>query len=450
MSLNVLIVDATGWGLDFALRCNAAGHHARLCIARDDKTKQRNPVGDGLVEKLENEEWQRSTNWADLIVTTDNCKWMRELDVYRKKGFPIFAPSYESAQLELVRGKGQELFQKRGMKVIPYETFTNYLKAEEYVKSRMERMVSKPDGDKASKDMSYVSQSPRDMIYMLRRWKEKFGDAVAHKFCLQEFVGGVEFAVAGWMGSKGFSSFVEENFEHKKLMNDDKGPNCGEMGTVSRYVKDSALAREVLLPLEGDLIKLGHTGSVDVSVIVDENGDPRPLEFTMRLGWPAFHIVQPLHPDPCTWMVDLLDGNDTFQPLEDVAVGVVMTISVAAVSGSSAHENRKELSGIPLYDVDQSNPYRNCIAPVEVQSGIAPDDVGGAIEERRLMVSAGGYLAVATGCAETVREAKAEAYKAVASVEIPNSIMMRTDIGDRCRADIPKLQSMGFAEQWEY
>lgn len=448
--MNVLILDSTGWGVDFGLRCNAAGHHARLCIARDEENNRPNPVGDGLIEKVQNEEWQRSMNWADLIVHTDNNKWLRELDVYRKKGYPILAASYESAQLELARGKGQALLKKCGCKVIPYEVFTNYLRAEEYVISKGERMVSKPDGDKATKDMSYVSQSVRDMIYMLRRWREKYGNEVGRKFILQEFVSGVEFAVNGWLGPKGFASFVEENFEHKKLMNDDKGPNCGEMGTVMKYTQDSALAKEVLLPLEGDLIKMGHTGSVDVSVIIDENGDPRPLEFTCRLGWPAFHIAQALHPDPCEWMADLIDGVDSFQPSMDVAVGVVLATNVAAVSGSNDKIKRKDLSGIPIYDLDNDNPYRAGISPVEVQSGTMPDDVDGQIEERRGMVSAGGYLVVATGAAPTVRQAKAEAYKAAASVEIPNSVLMRTDIGDRCRSDIPRLQSFGFASDWEY
>ena len=443
--MNVLCLDQTGCFVDFALRCMAAGHHVRLCIARDKKTNQRSKIGDGLVEKIEGEEWQKSMQWADLVLCSDNVKWLKELDGFKRKGYPVFAPSYESANLELIRSQGQALLQKRGCKVIPYESFTEYGRAERYVREQMTRLVSKPDGDIRDKSLSYVSQSPADMIYMLRCWSEKHKN-VQRKFMLQEFVPGVEFAVNGWLGPKGFSRFIEESFEHKKLMNDDKGPNTGETGTAIKYVADSALAKEVLLPLEGDLIRMGHTGSVDVSVIVDENGEPRPLEFTSRLGWPAFNIAQVLHPDPCEWMADLLEGNDTFEPSTDVAIGVVMAIPDFPYSNLP----KSEVSGVPIYHLDDDNPHRWQLAPCEVMSGSAPAMVEGEVEDKRLMVSAGDYLVVASGTGKTVREAKAQAYQAAASVEIPNSVLMRTDIGDRCKRDIAELQQHGFANEWEY
>src|SRR5574340_1301294 len=95
--------------LDFALRCTRAGHYVRLCMARDKNTHKRSSVGDGLVEKIENEEWQKHVGWADLIMTSDNIKWLRELDLYRRRGYPVFGPSQEAAELELLRSKGQAL-----------------------------------------------------------------------------------------------------------------------------------------------------------------------------------------------------------------------------------------------------------------------------------------------------------------------------------------------------
>jgi hypothetical protein len=58
-------------------------------------------------------------------------------------------------------------------------------------------------------------------------------------------------------------------------MPDDYGPNTGEMGTAIKYVEYSRMAADVLYPLEKELIRMGHTGSVDVSVIVDEDGNPK-------------------------------------------------------------------------------------------------------------------------------------------------------------------------------
>ena len=409
-------------------------------MARDKHTHQRVKIGDGLIEKIENEDWQKSASWADLILMTDNVKWCRELDVLRRRGFPVFAPSYESAELELNRGKGQEFLKKCGVKTIPYETFSDYKKAEKYVIAQQERMVSKPFGDK-DKSLSYVSKSVKDMLFMMRYWQER--NKHVGQFMLQEFVPGTEFAVNGWMGKNGFAQYIEESFEHKKLFAGDVGPNTGEQGTAIKYVEHSALADEILLPLEDGLRKMGHTGSIDVSCIVDEDGNPRPLEFTSRMGWPAFNIVQPLHPDPCEWMGHLIDGEDTFRPLTDHAIGIVMTIFPWPNEKLLA----KDVSGIPVYNLDDDNPYRAFLSPCELMSGKAPGD---DLEDERLMVSAGAYLCVATGLGDSVREAQKEAEKARDSIEVPKDLQYRTDIGDKLRKAIPALQDHGFALDWEF
>ena len=118
----------------------------------------------------------------------------------------------------------------------------------------------------------------------------------------------------------------------------------------------------MLYPLERELIKIGHTGSVDVSVIVDENGEPRPLEFTSRPGWPSFNIVQALHPDPCAWMADLIDGEDSFRPSTEHAVGFVLPIPDFPYTTLT----KKEVSGVPVYNLDDENPYRDLLTPCEV------------------------------------------------------------------------------------
>jgi len=445
--MNVLLLDDKNCFLDFALRCMSYGHYVRVCNAyvhgqTDKRLRVPTKVGDGLVEKIPNEDWQKHAKWADLILLADNTRWLPELDALKKKGYPVFAPSVESARLEHERGLGQALMKKCGLNVMPYEMFTDYHKAEEYVLATNERYVSKPDGD-VDKALSYVSKSPADMVFMLRRWNHTQNKG--RRFMLQGFVPGVEFAVNGWMGKRGFSKWIEESFEHKKLMNDDYGPNTGEMGTAIRYVDHSALAEEVLLPLERELMKMGHTGSVDVSVIVDEDGNPRPLEFTIRLGWPAFNICQPLHPEPCDWMVDLLDGNDSFKPSTQHAVGVVMAIPDFPYS----HHTLKETAGVPIYGLDNENEWRNQISPCELMLGECPAMVDGEVCDKKLMVSVGDYLCVATGLGDTVSKAKDQAYEVVKSMEVPNNLIVRTDIGD-IEEELEVLQGHGFAKEWVF
>ncbi len=142
-------------------------------------------------------------------------------------------------------------------------------------------------------------------------------------------------------------------------------------------------------------------------------------------------------------MIDLLDGKDTFRPLTDHAIGVVMTIPPWPLEKIIA----KDVTGIPVYGLDEQNPYRQFLSPCELQSGSAPND---DLVEERVMVSAGAYLCVATGLGDTVREAAREAYAAADSVEIPKDVQIRDDIGESLKKKIPDLQSHGFAESWKY
>lgn len=437
--MNVLLVDRGGDFLDFALRCRAAGHSVRWWIA-PKSNGDRERIGDGLELRVSN--YHPHIKWADLILTSDNTWYMEDLAGYKKKGFPVMAPSSEAAALELARGKGQQSFDRAGLNVMPGATFSDYDQAINYVIKTGKRYVSKPDGD-ADKAMSYVSQSPRDLLSMLIRWKRL--NKKHSTFILQEFVPGVEIAVGGWFGPGGFDRWVLENFEFKKLMNDNLGCNTGEQGTVVKYVKkeESKLFQETLAKVEDQLHRLDYTGYVDIAVIVDKNGEARPLEYTMRLAWPGFQIQQALHREPCEFMRDLINGKDTFRPYTDVAVGVVLTIPDFPYS----HLTNKEVSGYPIYGLDDSNSYMDNLHPCSLMMGEAPDDKG---KMHPCYVSAGDYLLVATGTGATVEKAKEEAYRAIKSVEVPNSKGYRTDIGDRLERELPILQKQGYAEAFRW
>lgn len=437
--MNVLLIDKEGNFLDFALRCQMAGHSVRWFVA-PLKNGNRQTIGDGFGFRVT--DYHSSLKWADLILTSDNTWYMEDLYGYRRKGFPIMSPSPDCAALELERGKGQASFERGGLAIMPSEEFKSLDDAINVVSKAGKRYVSKPDGD-MDKALSYVSQSPRDMLSMLMRWKRLRKGA--KKFILQEFVPGVEMAVGGWFGPGGFNNWVLENFEFKKLMNNNLGCNTGEQGTVIKYVQkgESKLFQETLAKVEDQLHRLDYCGYVDISVIVDKEGKARPLEYTMRLGWPCFQIQQALHREPVEFMLDLLNGRDTFNPYKETAVGVVLTIPDFPYS----HLTNKEVSGYPIYNLDDDNPYRDNLHPCSLKWGEGPDNKG---KMKEMMVSAGDYILVASGSGRSVLAAKDRAYEAIESVEVPNSKGYRTDIGDRLEKELPTLQKNGYAEAFTW
>ncbi len=440
--MNILVIDATGVSLDFSLRCKAAGHNVKVFI-RNNKDGSRSDVGNGIIERVPH--WEPHMKWADLIYTTDNVFYIHALERYRDQGYPIISPSIDTNRWEQDREHGAMMMEKAGIKTIPSQKFSRYDDAIAHVMKNPKRYVSKPVGD-GDKSLSYVSKSPADLIYMLQHWKKK--NSYKGEFILQEFHKGIEMAVGGWFGPGGFNKEFCENWEFKKLMNGDLGVATGEQGTIIRYTKESKLADQVLKPLEGFLHGLNYTGYIDVNCIIDEKGTPWPLEFTMRCGWPLFYIQQSLHKgDPAEWMLDLIDGKDTLRVSHEIACGVVISIPDYPYDKLT----KKECSGYPLFGLTEREAL-DCVHLAEVQWGSAPSMDGDKIKLNTPMyVTAGNYICTVTGLGNDVDTAKDKAYKNIDKyIEIPNSIMYRTDIGERLEKQLPELHSLGYCTDMEY
>jgi phosphoribosylamine--glycine ligase len=436
--VRVLIVDPPGHGLDLAVRAKQAGHEVKLAIRNDKRTEK---IGSGFCEVVrDHRAWLR---WAELIVCTDNSLYLRDLDSYRKEGGLIIAPSQEAAQWELDRKLGQDVFRKAGIDIATSKEFHSYDDAIAFVKKTMGRFVSKPcDDANADKALSYCSSGPDDMIYMLDRWKRS--DKLKGSFILQEFIPGIEMSAAGWFGPQGWLPCFEEAFEFKKLMNGEHGPATGEQGTVMRYVRKSKLADKVLLPLTKALRKLDYVGDVAVNCIIDEKGQPWPLEFTMRLGWPAFHLqMSLLKGDPIQWLHDLATGTRQRCPffLDRLAIGVVLSVPDYPYSRLTG----KEVVGIPVFGVTPG--LMTHLHPCEMMVVDCYNQVGDTLLKVPTLATAGDYVMVVTATDDTVQGARQKVYRRMDRIKksMPGSPMFRTDIGLRLGKQLPDLNRMGYA-----
>ena len=441
--MKILMVDVGNNLLDFSLRCLRAGHEVRVAPT-PDKEGNRPKMGNGLVEKVS--DWRQHMKWADLIVVPDNTKYMRELETFHKAGYPIWGPRAGVADWELNRMLGQEVMGKAGLPVMDCVEFKTVKQAKEFLVANPDRWVSKPAGyGDTAKALSYVSKSARDMMFMLERWESEKafkGDP----FIFQPFFKGIEVAVGGWMGRNGFleGSWCE-NFEHKKLMVGEVGVNTGEMGTVVKYVKESALASVLLKPLEATLIRMGYVGYIDVAVMINDKGKMCPLEFTCRPGWPLFQIQQTLHKgDPAQWMADALEGRNTFEARDEVATGVVVTLPDFPFNKVPLERS----TGFPVYGWDKIP--KDDFHPVEVMAGDHWDLQDGELVKSNGLLTTGTYVAVVSGRGKTVQEANAQAYAHLDRLEIPNSPMYRTDIGQKVEGYLKRLRPLGLVDGWRW
>lgn len=441
--MKVLLIDPFGGDgmLDIAMRMEGDKHDVRWAVPDLPRNAA---FGVGLAHRVK--DWRPHWKWADLIVLADNTKYLAEIDALRladpKKR--VVAASCEAASWELDRNLGQKVFKSAGIPVAPFREFKGYDEAIAYVKRENRCFVSKPSYDEMDKSLSYVAKTTADLVYMLERWKK----AKRHKgaFILQEKISGCEMAVGAFFGPHGFSSGWCENWEFKSLMAGDRGPNVGEMGTVVRFVAKSKLADKVLKPLEDRLARLKYVGYVDVNCIIDEDGDPWPLEFTMRFGWPTFNIQQALlKGDSAEWLAGLAEGRDLKPFASDtVATGIVMALPEFPYGKTPLDK----VVGAPIYGLTPA--VRRHVHLCEAMQGEAPCDVNDQIVTMPCPLTAGDYVLVASGTGDSVRQSRGRAYRVLDKVKVPASPFWRPDIGQRLKEQLPAIQSKGYATALEF
>ncbi len=437
---NVLVIDVENQALDFVLRCVDAGHSVRWWQEANHQHQPKDGNGFRGFEKVA--DWRTSMKWArdGLIFITGNCKFMRELDRFRDIGFKIFGPTYKSAQLEIERGVGMETLKQAGIDVPHYETFDSLESACKFARKSDKPYVFKPLGSADDKSLTFVSNDPAEMVGWIERQIRR-GLNIKGQCMLQEKIDMCcEIGVAGWFGPQGFlTGKYQLSWEHKKLMNDEVGPQTGETVSLCKYVESDRLITEMLLPMEKYLLKAGHTGDLCVGLGIDKKGKAWPFEFTARAGWPAFFVQVASHKgDPVKWMIDLLNGEDTLKVKDDVAIGVVMAQPKCPYNVSKP----ADVEGNPISGLDED--LDDAYHPIGVMMGKGPKMDDGNVTDGYVPQTTGEYVLCVTGLGKTISDAKEKVYKSVGKIHFADAIY-RTDGGDKVTKVLPKLHEFGIA-----
>jgi len=432
--MRVLCIDGESSGLDFCLRCIADGHDVRLF------RPPLRPIGKGFKGLTVVDDWRQSMGWAKdgLILTTGNAKWLHELDRYRDLGFKIFSPTVASANLEVNREAGMKAMKSIGIDLPHYETFPTLEAAEAFARKSDQAYVFKPMGSEEDKALTYVSNSPADMVGWIQRQRAR-GMVLKAPCMLQEKIDMVaEVGISGWFGPEGFlPSKYQECWEFKKFMAGDVGPATGEEGTVCQYVESAKLADDFLLPMAPILSSLGHRGDFAVGCGIDSKGKAWPFEFTSRLGWPAFYIQVASHKgDVAQWMRDLLDGEDNLKVDYRPAIGVVMSQPPYPQWNGKADN----VVGNPIAGMEEL--WDQC-HPVMMMMGKGPVMDGDKVVDKLCNQTAGELVAVVTGLGETVSKARKSCYDAIGKISYSDA-QYRKDIGARLEKQLPVAHKAGF------
>jgi phosphoribosylamine--glycine ligase len=344
------------------------------------------------------------------------------VDRFEAANMRCFGPHRIAAQLEGSKAFSKDFMARHHIPTAKYAAFNELEPALEYLKEQGTPIVIKADGLAAGKGV-IVAQSMSEAEDAVRGMLSEgnFG-AAGERIVIEEFLAGEEASFIAMVDGLTVLPLATSQ-DHKARDNGDLGPNTGGMGAyspapvVTPEISKRIMA-EVMQPVVDGMRKDGcpYFGFLYAGVMIDDNGNPKVLEFNCRFGDPETQpILFRLHSDLTVLIDAALDQRLDQQSTEwdsRVSLGVVMT------AGGYPEKYRK---GDPITGLANELP-----AHLKVfHAGTRLDD--------DTVVTNGGRVLCAVALGDTVMKAQADAYALVRQIDWQD-VSYRTDIGYRAIA----------------
>jgi phosphoribosylamine---glycine ligase len=340
------------------------------------------------------------------------------VNIFRDKGLKIFGPTREAAQLESSKDFAKEFMLRHAIPTAHYQTFSNVRAAHAFLDTKSAPIVIKADGLAAGKGVvvAMTMEEAHAAVEMMLSGN-KLGDAGA-RVVIEEFLEGEEASFIVMVDGKNILPLATSQ-DHKRLKDNDEGPNTGGMGAYSPApivtpALHARVMREIIVPTVQGMAKDGipFTGFLYAGLMIDSNGNPKTLEFNCRMGDPETQpILARLKSDLVTVFEHAVSGTLDAIELEwdrRTAMGVVM----AAAGYPDAPCKGDLITGIPPETTE-------CVT----------FHAGTTLKDGKLTTSGGRVLCV-VGLGDSVKMAKKTAYAAVDQIHFDGA-QYRRDIGWR-------------------
>jgi len=341
------------------------------------------------------------------------------VDAFEAAGIKAFGPSGDAAQLEADKAFAKQLMRSSSVSTAEGRTFDRFSDARAYIASRDEPVVVKAAGLAKGKGV-FVCDDPSDGILAAEKimCDKVFGPA-GEKIIVEDKLLGEEASILAFVDGRNIY-IMESSQDHKPLGDGDTGPNTGGMGAYSPapvVTEDMMghITREILVPVVDGMNRNGtpYKGVLYAGLMIT-GGGPRVLEFNVRFGDPETQpILARMKSDLLKVLLAVCEGTldqITIEWDRRPAVCVVMT------SGGypGDYEKGKKITGL--------NEAQQLEDVIVFHAGTK--NMNGDI------VTNGGRVLGVTALGQTIRDAKARAYKAVDKIKFDGAYCRR-DIADK-------------------
>ena len=341
------------------------------------------------------------------------------VDVFVQKGLPIFGPTKKAAQLESSKIWAKQFMQRNGIPTAPFGIFDNAQDAKNYVKSLDYPVVIKADGLAAGKGVIVCADSAEALSAIEEMLvKNAFGNAGA-KIVIEKRIDGIEASFIAICDGKTAIPMATSQ-DHKRIFDDDKGPNTGGMGAYSptgiiteqmaKQIQEQVIEKTVRsMQKEG----IPFSGFLYAGIMI-QDGKPYVLEFNARMGDPECQpIMMRMDSDLYEYLVASSQGNLANLPQVSWKNQSAVCIVLASKGYPESYSKNEKISGIDLAN----------------KSGAIVFHAGTKLENNSVLSNGGRVLGV-TALGATLADAISNAYIAAQKIHW-DSKYCRMDIGKK-------------------
>ncbi|HGU9772147.1 MAG: phosphoribosylamine--glycine ligase [Morganella morganii] len=374
---------------------------------------------DGLVA------FARANNIGLTIVGPEAPLVMGVVDAFNAAGLTIFGPTKGAAQLEGSKAFTKDFLARHHIPTADYQNFTEIEPALAYLDKTGAPVVIKADGLAAGKGVivAMTLKEAQDAVHDMLAGNA-FGDA-GHRIVIEEFLTGEEASFIVMVDGKNVVPMATSQ-DHKRVGDNDTGPNTGGMGAYSPapVVTDTVHQRvmeKVIYPTVEGMAAEGHTyqGFLYAGLMIDEHGEPKVIEFNCRFGDPE---TQPI-----------------MMRLQSDLVELCLAGAQGKLAGKTSLWDPRPALGVVMAAGGYPGDYRkgDVISGLDVQEADCKVFQAGTALKEGAVVTDGGRVLCVTALGEDIAQAQKQAYAALKHIHWDDAFC-RSDIGYRAVARLNK------------
>jgi phosphoribosylamine--glycine ligase len=362
---------------------------------------------------------------ADLVVVgPEDPLALGLVDALKEKGIKAFGPSKAGAALEADKAFSKKMMRDASIPTAEGRAFTSLKAAIAFIETRNEPLVVKAAGLARGKGV-IICSDPVEALDAVRDIMEKkiFGDA-GNTVVIEERLEGPEISLLAFVD--GYNAYLLEGAQdHKRIGDNDTGPNTGGMGAYSPapLLTDSIIEkteRETIVPLLDSLKRseIDYRGILYTGLMLTAGG-PKVLEFNARFGDPECQpLMMRLKSDLLEVILATVEGR-----LDQVTLEWDQRTAVCVVLASEGYGWKPDdqvKKGVEITGLDQ--------ALKTAPAGDLQIFHGGTALQNGKLLTAGGRVLGVTALGETLELARAKAYEAISKIHF-DGMQYRKDIG---------------------